>query len=52
MPYPKTVQQLLRRAYYASVSFTDSLIGQLLDQVEQLQFERELVTIFHADHGC
>eukprot|EP01044_Picomonas_judraskeda_P027535 COSAG03_NODE_8787_length_771_cov_2.273810_1_plen_54_part_10 len=28
--YPAEVQQLLRRAYYASVSFTDWNIGQLL----------------------
>jgi len=50
-PYPKSVQQDLRRAYYASVSFTDHNIGQLLATVDMLGLTDELVVVFHADHG-
>ena len=50
-PYPKSVQQDLRRAYYASVSFTDHNIGQLLATVDALGLTDELVVVFHADHG-
>eukprot|EP00041_Stephanoeca_diplocostata_P031043 m.956842 g.956842 ORF g.956842 m.956842 type:complete len:627 (+) comp23875_c1_seq9:119-1999(+) len=50
-PYPTTVQQLLRRAYYAAVSFTDSNIGRLLDFVDTLLIADKIIVVFHADHG-
>ena len=45
------VQQLLRRAYYASVSFFDSNFGALMDAVDSLGLADKLVVVFHSDHG-
>ena len=49
VPYPRPVQQLLRRAYYASVSFTDWNIGQLLASLKASGVEKDTVVIMHAD---
>ena len=51
MPYSKTVSQHLRRAYYASVSFTDDNIGQLLASLQASGAEDNTVVVMHADHG-
>ena len=51
VPYPTATQQLLRRAYYASVSFTDWNIGQLLESLETSGAEKDTVVVMHADHG-
>ena len=49
--YTQQQQKLLRRAYYASVSFTDSLIGRLLDELEALNLADNTVVVMHGDHG-
>lgn len=49
--YPTLIQQQIRRAYYASVSFTDNNIGQLLATVDELGLTDNLTVVFHADHG-
>ena len=53
VPYPTKIQQELRRAYYASVSFTDYNIGQLLQAVENTTFNKfgEPIIVLHSDHG-
>ena len=51
LPYPQPVAQLLRRAYYASVSFTDWNIGQLLGSLLASGAEKDTVVVMHADHG-
>ena len=51
LPYPQPVAQLLRRAYYASVSFTDWNIGQLLGSLQASGAEKDTVVVMHADHG-
>lgn len=50
-PYPIPIQQDLRRAYYASVSFTDHNIGQLLGTLTSLGLDKNTVVLFHGDHG-
>lgn len=50
-PYSNTTQQLLRRAYYASVSFTDSHIGALLASLDASGKANETIVVIHADHG-
>lgn len=50
-PYPVKVQQQLRRAYYASVSYTDDNIRQLLDELTRLRLENDTVVALHSDHG-
>ena len=54
--YPTLVQQQLRRAYYAAVSFTDANIGALLAHLDGLVASKRLaredvLVVFHADHG-
>ncbi|MFD1733161.1 sulfatase-like hydrolase/transferase [Deinococcus malanensis] len=39
-----------RRAYYAAVSYMDSLVGQLLDELDRLGLDNTLV-VFTSDHG-
>ena len=50
-PYPLAVQKLLRRAYYASVSFTDSNIGEILAALKESPAADNTVVILHGDHG-
>lgn len=50
-PYNVSVQQELRRAYYASVSFTDENIGLLLQHLNDLGLANNTIVVFHADHG-
>jgi iduronate 2-sulfatase len=48
---PPGVVKALRRAYYASVSFTDSLIGQVLRELETLGLADNTIVSFWGDHG-
>lgn len=50
-PVPKWVQQDQRRAYYASISFFDSNVGQLLTLLKELELENDTMVVVHADHG-
>jgi arylsulfatase A-like enzyme len=50
VPYPEHVAQLLRRAYYASVSFTDWNLGQMLGSLSASGVEENTVVVMHADH--
>jgi arylsulfatase A-like enzyme len=38
-------------AYYACVSFTDALIGRLLDELETLKLSENTVVVLFGDHG-
>ena len=44
-----TDAQILRRAYYSSVSFTDNLVG--LSELENQGFSESTIVVFWADHG-
>lgn len=50
-PLPTEVQKTLRRAYYSAISFTDSLIGQVLHELENLGLANDTIVSFNADHG-
>ena len=50
-PVPSWVMQDQRRAYYASVSYVDELIGQLLEVVRSEGVQGETIIALHADHG-
>ena len=43
--------KMLRRAYYSSVSYIDSLIGQVLDKLDELDLEDDTIVAFWGDHG-
>lgn len=49
--FPEAKVKALRRAYYAAISFTDSLIGQVLNTLEQLGLMENTIVSFWGDHG-
>ncbi|TWT84290.1 Choline-sulfatase [Planctomycetes bacterium CA13] len=44
-------QRRLKHGYYASVSFIDALIGQLLDELERLDLADNTIVVLWGDHG-
>jgi iduronate 2-sulfatase len=48
---PRDVTRDLRRAYYASISYVDSLIGELLGTVDDLGLRKNTIVAFWSDHG-
>ena len=48
---PPAVTKSLRRAYYASVSFTDHNVGLVLDALEKEGYAENTVVSFWGDHG-
>ncbi|XP_040261766.1 iduronate 2-sulfatase [Bufo bufo] len=50
-PVPLHFQRLIRQSYYASVSYLDSQVGQLLSAVENLGLADDTVIAFASDHG-
>ena len=41
----------MRRAYYASISFMDSLVGRVVDGLEDAGVADHTVIMFVGDHG-
>ncbi|XP_073399696.1 iduronate 2-sulfatase [Dendrobates tinctorius] len=50
-PIPPHFQRLIRQSYYASVSYLDSQVGQLLSALENLGFANDTMIVFASDHG-
>jgi len=48
---PDLLVFMLRRAYFASISYIDSLVGQVLDQLKALNLTSDTVVMFIGDHG-
>ena len=48
---PPMVVKQLRRAYYASVSFTDYNVGVVMDALERNGFADNTIVSFWGDHG-
>ena len=42
---------MLRRAYYACVSYSDTLVGKVLSELEAEGFADDTIIILWADHG-
>ena len=49
--YPDDVVLSLRRAYFASITYVDSLVGQVLDSLTDLGLESNTIVTFVGDHG-
>lgn len=50
-PVSDELARILIHGYYASVSYTDKLIGDLLDELESLEMEEDTIVILIGDHG-
>ncbi|KAG8448137.1 hypothetical protein GDO86_015291 [Hymenochirus boettgeri] len=50
-PIPEDFQLLIRQSYYASVSYLDDQIGQLLNALEGLGLSNDTIIVFASDHG-
>jgi iduronate 2-sulfatase len=48
---PDAVVRDLRRAYYAAISYTDSLIGQVIQTLDELGLANNTIVSFWGDHG-
>ena len=51
MDRPPNVTRSLRKGYYASVTYTDHLVGMLLDKLAALGHEDDTVVGLIGDHG-
>lgn len=48
---PDKVVMNLRRAYYSALSWTDSLIGRVIDELDSLGLANNTIISFWGDHG-
>lgn len=44
-------RRLLRRAYWACISFADAQIGRVLAELDRLQLRGKTIVVFWSDHG-
>eukprot|EP00118_Oscarella_pearsei_P017935 m.180700 g.180700 ORF g.180700 m.180700 type:complete len:558 (+) comp39259_c0_seq1:47-1720(+) len=48
---PDDVTKELRRAYYASVSYSDDMVGKVLNELDSLGLRDDTVVVLWGDHG-
>ncbi|CAA9994843.1 unnamed protein product [Nesidiocoris tenuis] len=48
---PDSSAKLIRRSYYAAVTYVDSLLGQIIDQLMESSLYEETVIVLLGDHG-
>ena len=51
IPIPKDKQRKLIQGYYASVSFIDQQIGNVIDELDRLGLRENTVIVLWGDHG-
>ena len=49
--YPDDKVRSLRQAYYSAISYTDSLVGIVIQTLHDLGLENDTVISFFGDHG-
>jgi iduronate 2-sulfatase len=50
-PVSDSMAKTLIHGYYACVSYTDALIGQLLEALERLELDQNTIVVLWGDHG-
>ncbi len=50
-PFAPDVTRSLRRAYYAAISYIDSLYGVILKELEKLGLDKNTIVVLWSDHG-
>lgn len=50
-PMPDAMSRDLKRAYHACVTYVDTLLGQLLDELDRLELSDNTIVIVWGDHG-
>ncbi|XP_055986260.1 iduronate 2-sulfatase [Sorex fumeus] len=50
-PIPEHFQKKIRQSYFASVSYLDTQVGQLLSTLDHLQLTNRTIIVFTSDHG-
>lgn len=50
-PIPAHFQRKIRQSYFASVSYLDTQVGQLLSTLDHLQLTGRTIVVFTSDHG-
>lgn len=50
-PVPVNIQQAVRHAYYASVSWVDSQIGHVLQALDDMSLAENTLVVLFGDHG-
>ncbi len=50
-PIPDSLAHKLVHGYYASVSYVDALIGDLMKQMEDLGLDKNTIIVLWSDHG-
>lgn len=48
---PEPQRRRLKHGYYASVSFIDTLVGKLLDELDSLKLTEDTIVVLWGDHG-
>ncbi|KAK3249339.1 hypothetical protein CYMTET_41227 [Cymbomonas tetramitiformis] len=50
-PFPDNITRTLRKGYYASVSFVDFLVGEVLGELDTLGRTNDTLVVLFGDHG-
>lgn len=50
-PMPDDLARKLIRGYYACVSYTDAMIGKVLDELDRLGLSENTIVVLWGDHG-
>ncbi|XP_015676173.1 iduronate 2-sulfatase [Protobothrops mucrosquamatus] len=50
-PIPEHFQRKIRQSYFASISYVDTLVGKLLNALDETELSHNTMVVFTADHG-
>ncbi|XP_063169495.1 iduronate 2-sulfatase [Candoia aspera] len=50
-PIPEHFQRKIRQSYFASISYVDTLVGELLNALDEAELSHNTLVVFTADHG-